>query len=270
MTIANQLWAFVRRDYLLASSSPLTFVWQLATILFAAPTLFYLGRLVQPAASADLGPYGGDYFAFVILGIAFSGLFSATMGAWATGIRNEHLGGTLDAVLVSPVSLLTVAMGSSLWSTFVAAVQTLVYLLFGRLVFHLALEHMNLASAAAAVLITFAVFASLGMISAALILLFRSGDPLTGLLAGVSVLVAGIFYPTTILSPALQRVAQWVPLTHALQAIRLALLTGAGIGRLLEEIVTLALFAFVLTPLAVMALHAAVGVAKRFGTLVEH
>ncbi len=268
MTLANQLWAFAKRDYLLASSAKLTFVWQLATILFAAPTMYYLGRLIQPAASPDLRPYGGNYFAFVILGIAFSGFFSAMMGGWASGIRNEHLGGTLDAVLVSPVSLLAVAMGASLWSTFVAAVQTAVYLLIGVLVFHVSFGQVNILSAAATVVLTMVVFAALGMISAALILIFRSGDPLTGVLAGVSVLVAGIFYPTTILSAPLQRVSQWVPLTHTLQAIRLSVLTGAGISALWVEITTLSLFAVMLTPLALLALHTAVSMAKRFGTLL--
>lgn len=270
MRIANQLWAFVRRDYLLASASRLTFAWQLATILFAAPTMYYLGRLIQPVSSPDLQPYGGDYFAFVIVGIAFSGFFSAMMSAWATGIRNEHLGGTLDAVLVSPVSLLTVATGASLWGTFVAGIQTAAYLLVGRAVFHLSFGHANAASLIVAVLITMVVFASLGMISAALILLLRSGDPLTGVLAGVSMLVAGVFYPTTVLSPALQHVGQWVPLTHTLQAVRLALLAGAGVEALWEETVTLVLFAFILAPLAVFALHAAVSAAKRLGTIVEH
>ncbi len=270
MTIANQLWAFVKRDYLLASSARLTFAWQLITILFAAPTMYYLGRLIQPAASPDLSPYGGDYFAFVILGIAFSGFFAAMMGAWASGIRNEHLGGTLDAVLVSPVSLFTVTMGASLWNTFIAAVQTLAYLLVGRVVFHLNFLQMNITSAVATMLLTMVVFAALGMISAALILIFRSGDPLTGVLAGVSVLLAGVFYPTTILSPPLQSLARWVPLTHTLQAIRLSLLTGAGIDALWVEIITLLLFAMLLTPLAFMALHTAVRMAKRLGTIVGH
>jgi ABC-2 type transport system permease protein len=270
VTITNQLWAFVKRDYLLATSSKLTFAWQLITILFAAPTMYYLGRLIQPAASPDLLPYGGNYFAFVILGIAFSGFFSAMMGAWASGIRNEHLGGTLDAVLVSPISLFSVAMGTSMWSTFVAAVQTAAYLLVGRLVFHLSFGNMNITSAAATVFLTMVVFAALGMISAALILISRSGDALTGVLAGVSVLVAGVFYPTTILSPPLQRVAQWVPLTHTLQAIRLSLLTGAGISALAEELTTLLLFGLLLLPIALMSLYAAVRTAKRFGTLIGH
>ncbi len=270
MTVANQLWAFVKRDYLLASSSRLTLAWQLTTILLVVPTMYYLGRLFQPATPPDLAPYGGSYFPFVVLGLAFSGFFSAMMGAWASGIRNEHLGGTLDAVLASPVSLLTVAMGASLWSTFVGAVQTLVYLLVGRLVFHVNFGQMNVASAATTVLLTMMVFAALGMISAALILLLRSGDLLTGMLAGVSVLVAGVFYPTTILSPPLQRLAQWIPLTHTLQAIRLALLTGAGVAALWEEIVTLLLFAVLLMPIAVAALHGAVHMAKRSGTIIGH
>ena len=270
MTVANQLWAFVKRDYLLASAARLTFAWQLTTILLAVPTMYYLGRLIQPAASPDLAPYGGSYFAFVILGLAFSGFFSAMMGAWASGIRNEHLGGTLDAVLASPVSVLTVAMGASLWSTFIAGVQTLVYLLVGRVVFHLNFGQMNVTSAATTVLLTMLVFAALGMISAALILLLRSGDLLTGVLAGVSVLVAGVFYPTTILSPSLQRISQWVPLTHTLQAIRLSLLTGAGIAALWEETLTLLLFAVLLMPIAVAALHGSIRMAKRSGTIIGH
>lgn len=270
MRVANQLWAFVRRDYRLASASRLTFVWQLATVLFAAPTMYYLGRLIQPMSSPDLQPYGGDYFAFVIVGIAFSGFFSAMMSAWATGIRNEHLGGTLDVVLVTPISLLTVATGASLWGTIVAAMQTAVYLLVGSAVFHLSFRQVNAASLVVAALATMVVFAALGMISAALILLLRSGDILTGVLAGVSMLVAGVFYPTTVLSPALRQLGQWVPLTHALQALRLALLTGAGIGALWEEILTLMLFAVLLTPLAVLALHGAVSMARRAGTIVEH
>ena len=119
-------------------------------------------------------------------------------------------------------------------------------------------------------LLTLVVFAALGMISASLILVFRSADPLTGVLAGASVLVAGVFYPTTILSVPLQRVSQWIPLTHTLQAIRLSLLTGAGIGALWEEIATLLLFAVLLAPIAFAALHTAVRMAKRFGTLVGH
>ena len=270
MRIANQLWAFVRRDYLLASASRLTFAWQLATILFAAPTMYYLGRLVQPVSSPDLQPYGGDYFAFVIVGIAFSGFFSAMMSTWATGIRNEHLGGTLDVLLVSPVSLLTVAMGASLWGTLVAGIQAAAYLMVGRLVFHLTFGHMNAQGLIVIVLITMVVFASLGMISAALILLLRSGDLLTGVLAGTSMLVAGVFYPTTVLSPALQRVGQWVPLTHTLQGARLALLAGAGVGALWEEILTLVLFAVLLVPVAVLVLNSAVNTARRLGTIVEH
>jgi len=80
MTAINQLRAFLKRDYLLASYSRLAFAWQVFTVVLVAPTLYYLGRLIRPAASPHLVPYGGDYFAFVILGVALFGLLAAVMG----------------------------------------------------------------------------------------------------------------------------------------------------------------------------------------------
>src|SRR3972149_7000264 len=77
MTAINQLRAFLKRDSLLASYSRLAFAWQVFTVVLVAPTLYYLGRLIRPAASPHLVPYGGDYFAFVILGVALFGLLDA-------------------------------------------------------------------------------------------------------------------------------------------------------------------------------------------------
>jgi ABC-2 type transport system permease protein len=267
MTVLIQLWAFLRRDWRLARSLPLTLVWQLLTVVFGAPTLYYLGRLVQPSASPHLAPYGGDYFAFAIPGIACSGFFAAMMGAWASGMRSEYLAGTLDAVFQTPASVLVLSAGASLWSTCVAAAQAALYLAVGTIVFHVSFPQANGLSLLLIFALTALVFAPLGMAAAALSLVFRSGDPLTGVLAGMSALLAGIFYPTTVLPPALQRAAQWLPLTHSLQATRLALLKGASAGALGEELTMLALFAVVVLPCGIVSLYLASALIKRLGTI---
>jgi ABC-2 type transport system permease protein len=267
MTVLHQLWAFVRRDYLLASASRLTILWQFVTVLFAAPTLYYLGRLIPPASSPDLRPYGGNYFAFVILGIAFSGFFSTMMGAWASGMRNEQVRGTLEAVLVNPVGVLTVAAGGSLWAAILGALHTGVYLAVAAWVFHVTFARANLLAALAAAGLTAAVYASLGMMAAGITLVTRHPDPLTGIVTGISVLAAGVFYPVTILTPPLQRLAQWIPLTHTLQAVRLAVLSGVSIPALAEELVTLLLLGVMLAPLGLGVLYAAIGLARRQGAL---
>ena len=47
------------------------FVLQLLGIIFGLVMYFFLGRLVQPAANPALRGYNADYFAFVLVGLAF-------------------------------------------------------------------------------------------------------------------------------------------------------------------------------------------------------
>lgn len=267
MTLLHLLRAFLKRDYLLASASRLAFVWQVTSIFFAAPILFYLGRLIQPAASRHLVPFGGDYFAFVIVGVAFFGFLSAGMGAAAQAVRHEQMIGTLDALLATPASPLGLAAGASLWTVLVAAVQGLLYFLVGVLIFGLDIGRADLGSAAVIFILTLGVFVALGVISAAFVIVFRHPDPMMSLLAAASALLGGVFYPTSVLPPVLQRLAEFIPLTHALRAFRLALLQGQGLAALQREIVILLLFLIFLAPLAMLALWGAIRAAKSSGTL---
>lgn len=267
MELLHRLWAFLKRDYLLASASRLAFLWQAVSIFFVTPMLFYLGRLMQPAASEYLGPFGGDYFAFVIVGVAFFGFLSASMAAPAQAIRYEQMIGTLDALLVAPATPLTVAAGASLWSVLVAASQGLLYLILGVLVFRLDIGHADVVAVGVTVLLTLGLSAALGMISAAFVIAFRQPDALMSLFAAASALLGGVFYPTSVLPPALQRLAEFVPLTHALRALRLALLQGYGVGALQREVAILLVFLALLAPIAMIALWWAIHQAKASGTL---
>lgn len=267
MTLLYQLWAYLRRDYLLASASRLAFLWQVASVVFAAPTLYFLGRLIQPGASPHLAAFGGDYFAFVILGVALLGFLSAGMGAAAGAVRHEQLVGTLETLLVTPTPLPTLGVGASLWAVLTATGQAVLYLLLGVRIFGMDVTGMNLLSVLVILLLAAAAYASLGIFSAAFVLFFKYPDPLTSIFAGVSAFLAGVFYPTSVLPPALQQVAQVVPLTHALRALRLAVLQGYGVTALRREILFLALFSAVAIPLAVGAFRVAIVHARRSGTL---
>lgn len=267
MVLLNQLWAFLRRDYLLASSSRLAFVWQIMSVMLAAPTLYYLGRLIQPAASPHLAPFGGDYFGFVILGVGLFGFLSAGMGAAAVAMRQEQVIGTMETIMATPLSPLRLVLGASLWQTIVAGIQTLLYLLLGGLVFGIDFSRANLVGIAVVSLLAIATFAALGVLAAAFVLLFKHTDPITSAIAGLSALVAGVFYPTSVLPPLLQSLAQFVPLTYALRGLRLAALEGYSLSALWQEVLMLIFFAAALLPLSALALRWAVRYAKGTGTL---
>jgi len=267
MTLHYQLWAYLKRDYLLASASRLAFLWQVASVVFAAPTLYFLGRLIQPGASPHLAQFGGDYFAFVILGVAMLGFLSAGMGATAAAVRQEQLVGTLETVLSTPTPLSTLGIGASLWTVLNASAQALLYLLLGVRVFGMDVGGANLPAALLLVVLASAAYASLGIFSAAFVLFFKYPDPLTTVFAAVSAFLAGVFYPTTVLPPALQQFAQLLPLTHAVRGVRLAVLQGYGVTALWREILFLTVFIGVAIPLAVGAFRVAIVQAKRSGTL---
>ncbi len=267
MALLYRLWAFLRRDYLLAGTSRLSLLWQVVSIFFAAPILFYLGRLIQPAASAHLAPFGGDYFGFVIVGVAVFGFLTAGMAGPAAAIRHEQMIGTLDVLVSTPTSPHVLALGASLWNAVIGAVQGLVYVLLGVLIFGLEVQFAALPATAVILALALGISAALGIVSAAFVLVLRHSDPLSGLLAAASALLGGVFYPTSVLPLPLQRLAEFIPLTHALRGLRLSVLGGHGLAALWGEIVILALFLAVLAPLAALAMGWAVRQAKIAGTL---
>jgi len=266
--IRAPLWAFLRRDYVLASASRLAFAWHVVAVGIAVPTMYYLGVLLRPAASPQLAPYGGDYFAFVVVGVAVMTLGAATMGACAAAVRREQLQGTLDVVLASPTAPGTLALGASLWPVAMAAVEFTLYLAVGAVIFHLPIRRANILSASVLLMLTFGVFAALGTLTAAFVLATRRPDALTGAVTSASVLLAGVFYPTTVLPPTLQSTSALVPLTYALHGLRLALLRGDGLGVLSGDVAALAVFLVILWPAAILAGRLALAHLRRTGPAI--
>ena len=260
-----QVWAFLKRDYVLASASPLAYAWQVAGVLLVAPLLHYVGRLIP--ASRHLEPFGGSYFAFVVLGLAVFGFLSAGTTTVGAAVRQEQTVGTLEAILATPLSLISLVLGAALWPLIVAVVSMLLYLIIARWAFGADLTTANVLSGAMILALALPSAVALSVLGAAMVLVFRHPDPITGLFTAVSAVLAGVFYPTTVLPPVLQRLAEFLPWTHALRAVRLAVLQGYGPGALQRELVVLAGFAALLVPVSIAVFQRALQYAKAAGTL---
>lgn len=270
LTLLYQYWAILKRDYLLTSAPRLAFAWQVGSIIFAVPTLYYLGRLIQPTASPYLAPFGGNYFAFVILGVAFATFLAAALNASGAAIFRDQSAGTLEALISMPTSLVTLTVASSLWPILLAGGQAALYLVLAGMVFGLDLGSANLVGAGVIVLLSTSTCITLGILSGAVVLIFRQPDPLLRGFAAASALLAGVFYPTAVLPPLLQQLSQLLPLTYALRGLRLALLQGYGLTALKGEILALLAFQAASVPLTALVLPWAVRYAKRAGTLTSY
>jgi ABC-2 type transport system permease protein len=110
-------------------------------------------------------------------------------------------------------------------------------------------------------------FSSVGVLSASFTLMFKRGDPLLWLFGSASWLLGGVLYPTDSLPLPLQWVATLLPITHAADGMRAAILGGGSTRMLLGNLGALAGFALIGVPASIFMFTLAVDHAKRAGTL---
>ncbi len=118
--------------------------------------------------------------------------------------------------------------------------------------------------------LSIASFSGIGILSAAVVLVIKKGDPITWLFGGVSSLLAGVFYPISVLPAWLEPVSHILPLTYALDAMRLAMLKGYSLYEVRFDVLVLLGFALVLTPAAFLAFKSALKRAKTEGSLTQY
>lgn len=261
--------AFYARDFRIATSYRTAFLIQLASIAIWVPICFYISEGVQGGESRFLEKYGGDYFAFMLIGIGLFGYLTISLRTFNQSIRESQLMGTLEIVLLSPTSIAQLLVYSSLWIYSFATIRFGVYLLIGAL-FGLELGNGNTLSALVVLLLSIPAFASFGIGSASVILVIKRGESLNLALATVSLVLAGVMFPTDVLPEWLQPAAKLLPLTHSLDAMRLALFQGATLAELGGHIVALLLFTAVVMPLSLLAFWKAVRWTKSTGTLAHY
>jgi ABC-2 type transport system permease protein len=260
---------FLRRDFRTQMSYRLSFVLQLFGILFSIASFYFVSQVFGLQASPYLEAYGGDYFSFVLIGIAFVGYQGVALHTFSGVIQSAQTMGTLEAMLTTPTRLSTILLGSSAWNFIFTSIRVVLYLLAGVLFFGAKFGEANFLSALVVLALTVISLSGIGILSASFIMAFKRGSPINFLVGSFSTLLGGVYYPVEVLPGWLELLARFYPLTYALQAMRRALLTGATVRALGREIGLLVAFSAVLVPAGLVAFRYAVQRAKRDGSLTQ-
>jgi len=258
---------FLRRDARIELSYRLSLFTQLAHIFVTCCGFYFLARYVGGRVFPDLGT---DYFSFVLVGVAFSNYLGVSLTGYANSLRDAQMTGVFEQLLVTQTSVGTIVWGGSLYHFVMTTVHALAYLIMGATVFGASLGRANLLGAGVVVLLSVLAFSGLGILSAAMVVLFKKGNPFNWLILSASWLVCGVLYPVSVLPGWLQVVAQWNPLTSSLDALRATLLKGASLTALPAEITMLVAFAITLLPASILLFGWAVEQSKTSGTLADY
>lgn len=268
LTFLSKLLAFIKRDFLIEISYKFHFALQFFGILAHLLTFYFISRLVVNNQSQYLTAYGGEYFPFVLIGIAFQGYFNAGLLSFAQNIRREQLMGTLEALLATPNRISFIIVSSSLWSFIWASISVLVYLSVGSLFFEYKLNLSSLFSGFLILILSIIIFSSIGIISAGFVIIFKRGIPFTWAIGMTSGLLGGVYYPVEVMPQFLKIGSNFIPLKYSLEALRKLLLLGIPFRDVYLEFLTLILFVLILLPIALSFFKFAVKKAKIDGSLV--
>jgi ABC-2 type transport system permease protein len=259
--------AFIKRDFLQDVSYKASFILKLLSILFTASVFYFVSGVFEGTGSAFLKPFGGQYFPFALIGIALLDYHTLSLQVFSNSIRDSQMMGTMEIMLLSPTRLSAIILYSSLWGYLFTSFRFLLYLCAGVILFGLQLSQANLVGAFLVLLLSIPCFAGLGIMNAGVIMLIKEASSLNLLLGSISLLLGGVVYPVDVLPVWLRPLSLLIPVTHALNAMRQALLQGYSVSQLWPEISTLLIFATILLPLGFLGFHFAVQRAKVTGTL---
>src|SRR5438270_4421219 len=198
------------------------------TLLFEMLGLYFLARAVGP----QFRPEGGEYFPFLVVGVALLNFLLAGVDGFTSAVRDSQAGGTLEALMNTATPPFVVVLLSAVSSFLSRAVTMLIYLAAGLMMIPLPNAHPNFLAGFLILLLSIACATSFGILAAAVQVWNQRGTAVVWLLGSLLWLLSGAMFPVGALPDSLQRFANWLPFTHSLRGLRLALLRGTAMQAL--------------------------------------
>jgi ABC-2 type transport system permease protein len=268
----RRIWAFVVRDWRLELSYRMQFFLRVLSILILVTTFFFVSKIFVGFADPRFTQWR-DPLAAWLTGMAMLNYFMTGFSSLANAIRQEQVQGTLESVLMTPISVPTVIVASSAWDFVQATFFSSLYLVFGWLFFDVHYRG-NYLLALAFLVLTTVVLSCLGILSASFAMVFKRGDPFGIFLGTGSALFSGVFFPTQLIrdyaGSTIANISRVLPATYGLDGIRRVLIEGQGFAQVRGPLISLLVFLAVLLPLSLWVFGRAVRRAKREGSLIQY
>jgi ABC-2 type transport system permease protein len=261
--------ALMRAAWLSALSYRLATLISLVGLLASVVPIYFISHAVQDLASSSIQLEGGNYFGFIITGIASVYVLSAAVSAIPGALAGSIGSGTFEALLVTRTPLPILLVGMSAYPLAQSLFRALL-LLVGASVIGVDVAWGMLPLVVVIVALLIVAYGALGLVAASLVLVFRTSGPLITAIVAGSGLLGGVYYSTTVIPGWLQALSGLVPLTYGLRAGRRLLLGGASLSAVGTDVGILALIA--VGGLAVGGTIFAIALrhARRAGTLSQY
>ena len=261
--------ALLRVAWLTAASYRLSLLFSLASLFISVVPIYFVSGAVQKLAEPSIRNEGGEYFGFVIVGLAAMVILSAAASAIPGAIAGSIGNGTFESLLVTRAPLPMLLAGLAAFPLLEAFVRASL-LVGGAALIGTRLSWGAMPAVAAIGALAIVAYGGVGLVAAALVLRFRTSGPLLTAAIMGSGLLGGVYYSTTVIPGWLQSLSGLVPLTYALRAVRRLLMSGGTRAEIMSDVGVLALLAALSLAIGVLAFRWALQHARRAGTLSQY
>ena len=264
----NITYAFIRRDFHIATSYRFHLFLQLTSGFFVVALFYFISKLIDAdVAHQALNRYRTDYFSFVLIGVAAAGFLQTGLAGFAERLRTAMTEGALEMMFACPTKPILILTLPCLWAFFFESIKAFIVVLFGVFIFGAKLGEANILGAVVILLLTITSYSVFGLLSSSIIMVLKRGDPINLAFSAASSLIAGAYFPVELLPNWLGAIAKILPMTYAYQGLRLTVLAGEGLMSVANEVLILACFSLVGMPIAIAAAQMAIRKAKKDGSL---
>src|SRR3954471_9555195 len=237
------------------------FIWTVAntlTVVFIAKGVEASGGRLdveRETASLLIGAVIWSY-----LGIIFE-ILTETV-AW------ERWEGTIEYTFMAPLSRAVHLLGMGAFAVLYGVVRTALLFAVVALFFGLAFPNADFVAALVLLAVASISFVGIGMVTAVLPLISPEKGAQLGFIAqGMLLVVSGVYYPVSVMPGWMEWLAQLSPATCALEGIRAAVLDGASLSELTDDLWPLLVLGIVSIPVGLAVFRAGERYAKRHGKL---
>jgi ABC-2 type transport system permease protein len=237
------------------------FLWTVAntlTIVFIAKGVEATGGQIDVNRVTTSLLIGAVVWAY--LGIIFE--FLTETVAW------ERWEGTIEYTFMAPLSRSMHLAGQGVFAILYGLARAVLLFAVVAFFFDLQLPEANFVAALVVIAIASISFIGIGMMTSVMPLISPEKGMQLGFIAqGMLLVVSGVYYPVDVLPTWMEWISVISPATYALDGVRDAIISGAGIGDMWDEIWPLLVIGVVSIPLGLWVFRIGEQYAKRHGKL---
>jgi ABC-2 type transport system permease protein len=256
----------LQRDWRIFISYRARFVTQVLSMFFTLMLFYYISRLVKVSVvgSAD------DYYAFVVVGLVILQVVTSTMYNPPVAVQTELVAGTFERFLVSPFGPIAGLCSTLVFPFVYSLITAAVMLIFAHVVFSLPVEWSTAPLALPIAVIGTTAFSCFGVALVGCMLIFKQSIAGTTWIIALISLVAGLYFPVTLLPGWIEWASEVQPFTPTVDLLRNVLVGTPLTDPTWLSVVKILGFTAVLMPAAVWLLKKTVVVSRRKGTVLEY